>query len=331
MTTVAPATTGSFDHDAFVYADDDRYVATLVPQVHAAVERGDAVYVVVPEPRAALLGRELGAAAAAAEFFAAETWYEHPPATIAGYDRVLRSLPAGRRAFVIGEVQFGDSPAQWSAWTRYEAALNAVLDRYDARVICPYDVRALPDYVVAAASATHPHLVEATARTPSGVYTQPEIVFTKFPPSVPLPVGTPDVDLRVQARQALREARQVFRSRIDAAGLGDGRSEELTLAVNEIVTNAVIHGGGSARVRVWLEPERRSQTQHDLVVAVDDDGTGCTNPLLGLRPPPPLAGNGYGVWLARQVFTEVDLQRSPTGGLRVVMAAAGSSKGAFSA
>ena len=88
-------------------------------------------------------------AAAQVTFVDAREWYRRPGRTITRYDDVLTALE-GRKAFVVGEVEFGTTPREWAAWTRYESVLNGVLAHHTARVICPYDGRRLPSMVTEA-------------------------------------------------------------------------------------------------------------------------------------------------------------------------------------
>lgn len=78
------------------------------------------------------------------------------------------------------------------------------------------------------------------------------------------------------------------------AGLADLALYHFVVAVNEVVTNAVRHGGGTGRLRLWLAGRR-------LHCRVTDGGGGI--PLerrrVDLRPEPGTDG-GWGLWLARQ-------------------------------
>ena len=53
----------------------------------------------------------------------------------------------------------------------------------------------------------------------------------------------------------LAEIRRLVARRAHAAGLAPGRREDVVLAVNELATNSIRHGGGSGVLRVWREPE----------------------------------------------------------------------------
>lgn len=310
MTVTDQTTTCRFDHEAFVYGSEDEYVGCLRPLLAGAVARGEPTYAVVPTGSAKLLADVLGATASGVSFIDAETWYRRPAETIAAYDRILRELRPGTRATVVGEVQFGDTPRDWLAWTRYESALNRILEQHDAQVVCPYDSRALAPSVVEAAARTHPHVLGSGGSRHSEVYADPEVLLPVLTLDWDVPPGPPAIDLLVQG--STDAARRAFRRAALAAGFEIERVEELTLAVNEVVTNALVHGGGQARLRVWASAE-------GVTCTVEDEGPGNEDALLGYRPPAPGAERGYGLWLARRIFDDVESRRSSAGGLAVVL------------
>jgi anti-sigma regulatory factor (Ser/Thr protein kinase) len=77
-------------------------------------------------------------------------------------------------------------------------------------------------------------------------------------------------------------------------GLSDPALYRFVVAVHEIVTNAVRHGGGRGRVRLWREGQR-------LLCRISDRGAGlpAERRAPGPRPEPGTTG-GWGLWLARQ-------------------------------
>ncbi len=76
-------------------------------------------------------------------------------------------------------------------------------------------------------------------------------------------------------------------------GFPDSRAEDVTVAVNEVATNAVHHGTHTARLMLWT-PEQ------DVVCEVHDGGR-LADPLPGLAPPDPGHAHGRGIWIARQL------------------------------
>ncbi len=87
--------------------------------------------------------------------------------------------------------------------------------------------------------------------------------------------------------------------------LDDERRERLVLAVNELATNSVRHGGGSGRLRVWRESDT-------LLCEVLDDGH-MTEPLAGQRCPGPRSLGGRGLWIVNQLCDLVQLRSSARG------------------
>ena len=315
--TVLDDTARCFQHEVFLYASEAEYVETLAPLLADAVANGERAIAVVPVDRsallrAALLRSVLGRVADAVTWVDAGEWYRHPVRTIAAYEQTLRGLAPGTTAFVIGEVQFGTTEHDWLDWTRYEAALNRALARHAARVICPYDARALPPTVLADARRTHAHVLEPRGCQPSDTYVEPEALLRDLAGGlVVTPPDDPDVELAIGP--SVREGRLAFASTAAAYGLPQPRVDQLTVAISEVLTNAVVHGGGTARLRIWRGTGR-------LTCVVEDGGAGSDDPLLGYVPPLPGAMGGYGLWLTRQLFDRTELARSPGGGLAVLLA-----------
>ncbi|MEV0130369.1 ATP-binding protein [Dactylosporangium sp. NPDC050688] len=81
-------------------------------------------------------------------------------------------------------------------------------------------------------------------------------------------------------------------------GLSPERVASFTVAVNEIVINAVEHGGGTAVVTLMMWARR-------LVVEVVDHGTAPWQFTVPAAPPPPDQVHGRGLWLAKQLSDEL--------------------------
>src|SRR5262249_49622128 len=90
------------------------------------------------------------------------------------------------------------------------------------------------------------------------------------------------------------------------AGLAGQRLDDFVLAVNEMMTNAVRHAGGSGTLTLWCQDE----TLH---CEVTDEGPGIPRDQLGNRLAPALAFNGRGLWLARQLCDSVTITTGPQG------------------
>ena len=109
------------------------------------------------------------------------------------------------------------------------------------------------------------------------------------------------------ARGQVTDLRHAFATNAAGAGLRDQRLDDFVLAVNELITNAVRHGGGQGEVRLWL-------TGATLVCEVSDGGAGIRADRLANheRPAPDTAG-GWGLWLADQLSDSMVVTTGPAG------------------
>ncbi|WP_027659389.1 ATP-binding protein [Salinispora fenicalii] len=91
------------------------------------------------------------------------------------------------------------------------------------------------------------------------------------------------------------------------AGLRGQRLNDFVLAVNELTTNAVRHGGGRGSLRMWRQAG-------SLVCEVSDHGDGINGRLLGEhRRPVPESVGGWGLWLARELSDTMDVTSGRAG------------------
>ena len=105
-----------------------------------------------------------------------------------------------------------------------------------------------------------------------------------------VPVAGTVVDLRADLRR-----------RATAQGwLPPDRVEILVLALSEVATNGIRHGGRHRELRVWVTPGA-------VVCEVTDDGPRPPGPLAGYLPPTPGTPGGMGLWLVAQVCDGLSL------------------------
>jgi anti-sigma regulatory factor (Ser/Thr protein kinase) len=115
---------------------------------------------------------------------------------------------------------------------------------------------------------------------------------------------TPVLDQSFDADAMLR-----LRSAVGAyaAELGaGGRLEDVVLIAHELASNAVRHGGGRGRLRLWRD-------DFLLLCRVSDSGPGLDDAArAGLELPSPGAPGGRGLWIARRLAA-VRIDTGPTG------------------
>ncbi len=89
------------------------------------------------------------------------------------------------------------------------------------------------------------------------------------------------------------------------AGLPDTRAGDVALAVHEVAANAICHGGGKGRLRIW-------QLTQALYCQVDDgDLKASGNHAVSLDPFPELPG--HGLWVARRAANQMQARSGPHG------------------
>ena len=147
----------------------------------------------------------------------------------------------------------------------------------------------------------HKTLRPAPGREPSGAV-----------PSYRETDGTRLLD-RVFGHEDITALRHEVLQRLERGLLGD-RLDGFVLAVNEVITNVVLHAGGSGRLVL-------SCTAGAVWCTVTDSGPGIPE---RFRRPPAVPGafedGGRGIWLAYQLCDEVTMATGPIGttiGLRV--------------
>jgi serine/threonine-protein kinase RsbW len=116
-------------------------------------------------------------------------------------------------------------------------------------------------------------------------------------------------------RSSVVAVRKHVTARGAAQGLKDMPLTWFTLAVHEIALNAVRHGGGRGRLRLW-------RTGNVLYCLVSDDGPGIPDRYRSLRPHPPRGdawNSGHGLWLAGQFCSHVQVTDRPGGGTDVLL------------
>ncbi len=93
-------------------------------------------------------------------------------------------------------------------------------------------------------------------------------------------------------------------------GVEPQRAQDLTLAVSEIVSNAVLHAyrdGSDGTITIGAE-----LVGPDLIIRISDDG-------IGLSPRPDSPGAGLGLMIAGTIADRLQIERPDHGGTAVCM------------
>jgi anti-sigma regulatory factor (Ser/Thr protein kinase) len=293
-------------HSAFVYESDADFVETMAPFISAGLDEGSPVVAVTTRGNCARLSSELGPAAKDVSFIDRDSWYVRPARTIAAYEARLRDLVQGgaEAIRVVGEVQFGPTHVEWDDWTAYEAVSNLAFAEYPARIVCPYDARALPDKVLEDAWRTHPGILGEDEHDHSR-HEPPEDLVRGLRPRPSIPMDLQDLPVGADPMTC----RERLAAKMASDEVPGARSLDMLVAASEVLSNAFTHAGGPEAIRAGLVGGR-------FVCEIEDGGPGLDDPLAGYLPPREGNGRGTGLWLARQLTSRLDLVSS-TGGLTV--------------
>ncbi len=296
-----------FRHKAMLYAGERGFLDGAVPFLREGIALGQPALVAVAPRKIARLREALGDDARHVHFEDMRRLGANPGRIISAWsDFVERTRADGRALRGIGEPIWAErSAAELVECHRHESLLNlAFADAEEFRLLCPYDTAALDPAVVAEAHRTHPLLSESGRIRESACFHGLEAAAEPWRIALP-PAPARAVEL-VFAVRALAAARTVAARPGARAGLAPGRVDDLVLAVDELATNSVVHGGGRGTLRVWMDG--------DALVCEVRDGGRVDQPLAGRHRPREGEVGSYGLWIVNQVCDLVEQRSLPGGG-----------------
>jgi len=300
-------------HAAVVYDSDDTLLAGAAPFVRDGLDRGEAIFAVVPAPVQRVLRSVLGGDGDQVHW--REPGLAHRRTGEAYEDcRVfLAAQHASDRPtrLLTGNDLDDTEPDRLDAYLRYEAASTAVFRPFGFPWVCLYDRRLHPPRLVDHVGEVHPQLLLPSGRpVDSPEYVDPArylethggpLSAVPDPATLDVQIGTPG-ELRV-IRHRLRDYASSLDHRPCAA-------ERVAMAAHEVIGNALLHGRPPGRVRAW----RSADVLH---VRVDDRGAGTGIATAGYGPPATSTSPGMGLWVARQLADVVHTRTDPAEGTAV--------------
>jgi anti-sigma regulatory factor (Ser/Thr protein kinase) len=301
--------TTEFAHEALLYAGEDGFLDGTMPFVLDGVAVGEPILLVLSAAKIERIKGELNGDGDHVLFADMDEVGANPARIIPAWRRFLdEQTAAGRPVRGVGEPIWAERrPDELVECQRHESLLNlAFADAPAFRLLCPYDVDALDEGVIAEALRSHPYVVEDGVRRPSPSYQGLSAIAGPF--DDPLPSPPASVQTLGFNAESLATVRRLVASRAADAGFGAARTNDLVLAVNEIATNSVRHGGGTGTLRVWVGTRW-------LVCEIEDRGS-IDDPLVGREEPTPDRPDGRGLWIANHVCELVQVR---TFGARTVV------------
>jgi len=120
--------------------------------------------------------------------------------------------------------------------------------------------------------------------------------------AAPAGAGRPLILDQLFAGDSLYALRAAVAAHATAAGVPAGQVPDLVIAVHELATNAIRHGAGHGRLRIWADGGA-------LHCEATDDGPAAPATPAERWP----AEHGHGLWLIRQVADETSLHSGQGG------------------
>jgi anti-sigma regulatory factor (Ser/Thr protein kinase) len=277
---------GAFVHDALLYRNEGDYLNGVASFAEAGVTAGEPVLIAVPGSRLDRLRERLADADDRITYADMSRAGANPGRIIPGVLHAFAASHPGRRVHIVGEPIWPGRPTlEYPACVQHEALINTAFDGRDAAILCPYDLSGLSPIAVMDARRTHPVLIEGARRRSSPGYTDPVALAAEY--NRPLPDPPVSAITRPIAFTELSAVRRLVADQASAAGLDPDRAADLTVAVNELATNSIEHGGGTGTLTVW-------RTDEHLVCEVSDRGH-IADPMAGREPRDPESARRRGL------------------------------------
>ena len=294
-----------FHHATLFYEGENGFLDGTVPFIREAADTDEPILVAVSRARIELLKDVLGSHVERVHFVDMHVLGSNPARIIPAWRRFLAESASDERPVRgIGEpIWAGRSEAELTECQRHEALLNVAFEGGQAwQLLCPYDLNALDDHVIEAARRSHPYLAQDGATHASDTYLQAHNAPGPFDGELPAPRG-PYQELTFTVQQLGMVRWSVAQAAVEL--LSPSRTEDLVLAISELATNSLRHGGGTGTLRIWHQ-------DNALLCEVHDRGH-ITEPLVGRNPPHPTQPSGRGLWVVNQLCDLVQIRSSNTG------------------
>ena len=290
-------------HDLLLHSSPEELAAVAVPFLRAGLDAGEVGVIAIGGEPARVLHDALGDHERLILLTQEEVHPGRPPAAITALRRLAGQWggEGPHHVRVVGRTDFGRTPRDWLEWQRYEAVVNETLRPAGLWGLCTYDTRALPGELIESGLCTHPYLVTERGRRPNPDFVRPADYLRTLPiPDEPLERTEPL--LQVEDVQDFIGLRHAVAARLSGVGGDPDVLEDLHLAIDEMSSNAVRHGGPPVQLRLWAAADR-------VVCTISDGGAGMDDPFAGYGPAhgDDLSRGGMGLWLARQLCDHVDV------------------------
>ncbi|MDA5279756.1 sensor histidine kinase [Streptomyces sp. NPDC054904] len=296
-----------FRHELYPYRGEAQFLSGTLGFIHEALEGGEAVVVAVPSDKSSLLRGEL-ADEPAVTFVDTTTAGPNPGRLVAAWTAWMKERGEGDRPVRgIGETAWREarSAAHLSELRYNEWLLNRAFARSSTwSMLCPYDAADEDQDALRSLSICHPLIRRDGRQAPNEDYLAGEEYAFEAQ-------GAPcDPFQELSYTQGdLAAIRSKVSQCASDAGVPHDRLSKLAVAVTEIATNSIRHGGGGGTLRTW--------TQDATFLCEFRDSGYISDVMAGRSRPDAHQLGGRGLWLAHQLCDLVEIRSTRDQGTTV--------------
>ena len=292
-------------HVLYPYAGADQYLSGIVGYAELARTEGATVLVCAPEERSRVLRGALPEDGTVT-FLDSAALGRNPGLLIGAWqDWIGQQAREGRAICGLSESLWTGRSAEQLSEMRYrEWLLNLAFAQAPAwSLLCPFDTADQPAPDVAAMARCHPLQWDG-----AGFVTTADYVDGPYDLE-PLSEAAGPLEELAYALAELAPLRHLVAARALELGIAPDKVRDFTVAVSEVATNSIRHGGGSGVLRMWAGAG-------SLVCELTDAGY-ISDPLAGKVRPNGNQDGGRGLWFAHHLCDLVQIRSTLKDGTRI--------------
>ena len=292
-------------HVFYPYAGTDQYLQGVVAYTELALAEGATVLVCAPEERSRVLRAALPADGTVT-FLDSAALGRNPALLIGAWqDWIGQRAREGRAVCGLSESQWAGRSAEQLSEMRYrEWLLNLAFAQAPAwSLLCPFDTVDQLAVDVLAMARCHPLQWDGAGFVKASDYLEGPYEFE------PLPEAAGPAQELAYSIAELAPLRHLVSARALDLAVPADKVRDFTVAVSEVATNSIRHGGGRGVLRMWVGGG-------SLVCELSDAGF-ISDPLAGKIRPNGVQHGGRGLWFAHQLCDLVQIRSTRQDGTRI--------------
>jgi anti-sigma regulatory factor (Ser/Thr protein kinase) len=292
-------------HVLYPYAGADQYLQGIVAYAELARAEGATVLVCAPEERSQVLRGALPADGTVT-FLDPAALGRNPGLLIGAWQEWIgQQAREGRAVCGLSEARWAGRSAEQLSEMRYrEWLLNLAFAQSPAwSLLCPFDTAGQLAGDVLAMARCHPLQWDGAGFVQAADYIDGPYEFE------PLADAASPVQELAYSIAELAPLRQMVSARALDLAVAADKVRDFTVAVSEVATNSIRHGGGRGVMRMWAGGG-------SLVCELSDAGY-IADPLAGKIRPNGEQHGGRGLWFAHQLSDLVQIRSTKQEGTRI--------------